>query len=56
MTHSERYCASSAVIALLARDGIGWGHDLECSSFDATAWKARPGRLRGILARLIGRA
>ena len=32
--NSKRYCASPEVLALLARDGIGWGHDLTKGCFE----------------------
>ena len=27
---TQKYCAEQQAIAALKRDGIGWGHDLEC--------------------------
>lgn len=32
---TKRYCASPAILNTLKRDGIGWGHDLSCGSFEA---------------------
>ena len=29
------YCAPQDVIKLLERDGLGWGHDLDCGCFKA---------------------
>ena len=33
---TQKYCAKPHELAMLARDGIGWGHDLQCGSFHAT--------------------
>ena len=27
-----RYCAPPNVVRLLERDGLGWGHDLDCGA------------------------
>lgn len=50
-TEAKRYCAPPDVVALLARDGLGWGHDVECGSgwVETTLrrrrrWFARGGR------------
>jgi len=32
---SIRYCAPPDVLRLLERDGLGWGHDLQCGAFRA---------------------
>lgn len=40
-----RYCAPPDVIRMLQKDGIGWGHDLQCGSFHAPR-VARPSLLR----------
>jgi len=32
---TQTYCAKPHELATLARDGIGWGHDLHCGSFRA---------------------
>ena len=36
-TTATRYCAPPDVLRLLERDGLGWGHDLECRAFMAPA-------------------
>ncbi|WP_159086962.1 hypothetical protein [Loktanella sp. Alg231-35] len=40
---TKRYCADPQTIAAMKRDGLGWGHDLECGSFyqDAAAPKQK---------------
>ena len=30
---TTRYCADPDALALMRRDGIGWGHDLDCGCF-----------------------
>ena len=42
---TKRYCADPQTIAALKRDGLGWGHDLECGSYYSAAAVQRPGRL-----------
>ncbi|MEM9786855.1 MAG: hypothetical protein AAF801_10175 [Pseudomonadota bacterium] len=40
---TERYCADPEALAALKRDGLGWGHDLECGCFEApAAQRSRP--------------
>ena len=39
---TRRYCADPAAIAAMKRDGMGWGHDLECGCFEDTALVPRP--------------
>ena len=31
--HTQRYCADPAALAALKRDGMGWGHDVDCGCF-----------------------
>ncbi len=31
---TKKYCADSQAIAAMKRDGLGWGHDLECGCFE----------------------
>jgi len=31
---TTRYCAPPDVVRLLQRDGIGWGHDLQCGQMN----------------------
>ncbi|WP_217810145.1 hypothetical protein [Salibaculum griseiflavum] len=48
---TTRHCLDAATIRHLQRDGIGWGHDLDCGCFDSVARRAPPGVLRGLLSR-----
>jgi hypothetical protein len=41
---TARYCADPQAISAMARDGLGWGHDLECGTFHTTAHPPKPGR------------
>ena len=50
-SHSRRYCADPAAIAMMKRDGIGWGHDTECGCFQSR----RPSARRNWLAPLFGK-
>jgi len=45
---TQRYCADPEALAALKRDGLGWGHDLECGCF-----YDNPRRKSGSFARLI---
>jgi len=47
--HTKRYCADPDALAAMKRDGMGWGHDLDCGCFRDMARKKTP---RG-LSRLI---
>lgn len=49
MSKSKRYCAPPEVIALLERDGLGWGHDLTKGCFELPILPKR-----GLIARLKG--
>lgn len=41
--HPKRYCASTRHLATLARDGLGWGHDLDCGCFHVESAPAKQG-------------
>lgn len=41
---TARYCADPQAISAMVRDGLGWGHDLECGTFRTTAHPPKPGR------------
>ncbi|MEO1639396.1 MAG: hypothetical protein AAFU41_09150 [Pseudomonadota bacterium] len=32
---TQRYCADPEALNALKRDGLGWGHDLDCGCFHA---------------------
>lgn len=51
-THStKRYCADPEALAAMKRDGMGWGHDLDCGCYrDATHTTRRSGLTRVINA------
>lgn len=49
MRPSQTYCAKPEVLVLLHRDGLGWGHDLDCGTFVAAPQVSR----RRPLARLL---
>ena len=46
---ATRHCVSPEALSILRRDGIGWGHDLDCGCFHV----AREGRKPGPFARMI---
>ena len=48
---TTRHCLDPATIRHLQRDGIGWGHDLDCGCFDSAARRAPPRLLGGLRAR-----
>ena len=41
-TRTKRYCADPEALAAMQRDGLGWGHDLECGFFQDFAPVPRP--------------
>ena len=53
--HNERYCVSPEALSLLRRDGIGWGHDLDCGCFHVEKKSRRPGPVARILTSLTKR-
>jgi hypothetical protein len=44
---TARYCADPTALSAMARDGLGWGHDLECGCFQTTRLPRKPARLTG---------
>ena len=46
---TTRYCADPEALAALRRDGMGWGHDLDCGCYYAD----RVPRSAGRFARLL---
>ncbi len=42
---TTRYCADPQALAAMKRDGLGWGHDLQCGCFEDAALPPRPGAL-----------
>ena len=49
-TTSTRYCADPEAISALRRDGLGWGHDLDCGCFRDHGGMRKPGPLARLLA------
>ena len=39
---TQRYCADAEALGAMRRDGLGWGHDLECGTFQDVARHAKP--------------
>lgn len=52
---SKRVCVDRATIGLLQRDGMGWGHDLDCGCFEISDVAAKPSAARRFWSRLTGR-
>ena len=50
---SNTYCADAEVLNTLRRDGLGWGHDLDCGCFQTERAVLRTGRGRRLLSRLM---
>lgn len=40
--NTTRYCADPQALAAMKRDGLGWGHDLECGCLYDTAGLPKP--------------
>ena len=51
---TTRYCADPDALGAMQRDGLGWGHDLDCGCF-REASIPRPGPLARIVNNLIRR-
>lgn len=45
---TEKYCADREALQAMSRDGLGWGHDLECGSIMLPRMPRRPGLVRRI--------
>jgi hypothetical protein len=39
---TKRYCADPQALSAMKRDGLGWGHDLDCGCFHDTAHPSKP--------------
>lgn len=39
---TQRYWANAEALGAMRRDGLGWGHDLECGTFHDVAGTATP--------------
>ncbi len=40
---TTRYCADPQALSAMKRDGLGWGHDLQCGCFEDATLPPRPG-------------
>ena len=47
---TARYCADHDALNAMRRDGIGWGHDLDCGCFQDTDRISRPSALTRVAA------
>ena len=50
--NTTRYCADPQALAAMKRDGMGWGHDLDCGCFHDVARSTKPGPVARIFASL----
>ena len=50
----ERICMDAGTIRHLSRDGLGWGHDLDCGCFHVETGRSGAGLLRRIWRRIVG--
>ena len=41
--YTRRYCADAQALAAMKRDGMGWGHDVQCGCFHDVARSDKPG-------------
>lgn len=46
---TQRYCADTQTLAAMKRDGIGWGHDVDCGCFHDVTRGAKPGTISRII-------
>lgn len=54
--HTQRYCADPDALAALKRDGMGWGHDVECGCFQDVIRSPKPRGLSRMIAAFKRRA
>ena len=52
---TKRYCVDHQAIHALYRDGMGWGHDLECGCYQDVDMTSHPTRLRRLWTAITGR-
>ena len=45
-----RYCVDPEALSAMKRDGLGWGHDLECGCFHDVVHSTTPGLIARVLA------
>jgi hypothetical protein len=46
---TTRYCADPEALSAMKRDGLGWGHDLECGIFYGAARPPKPGAMSRLI-------
>lgn len=51
---TKRYCADPQAIAAMKRDGLGWGHDVECGSFELPVSPRRKSAEQTLIKRMRG--
>ncbi len=55
-SRTTRYCADPEALAAMKRDGLGWGHDLECGYFEDFAPVPRPNLFTRFVSQLRRRS
>ena len=45
-----RYCADPEALMAMKRDGLGWGHDLDCGCFFDASRNTKPSGVARIMA------
>ncbi len=53
--HANRYCADPEALMALKRDGLGWGHDLDCGCFYEASRNTKPSGIARIVSAFKGR-
>ena len=48
--NTARYCADPEALETMTRDGLGWGHDLDCGCFHSAPEPDRPWYLARLFA------
>lgn len=46
---TQRYCADPDALAAMKRDGMGWGHDVDCGCFHDVARNNKPSGLSRVI-------
>ena len=53
--YTQSYCADPATLQTLRRDGIGWGHDIDCGCLRMDRALHRQGVIGRLIRRIGGR-
>lgn len=48
--NANRYCADPEALMAMKRDGLGWGHDLDCGCFYQANRSTKPSGVARIVA------